>query len=161
MKRKLCAFAKHPSQTIISNENVLFVCYGNICRSAFADCYRQKLTNGEHTKSAGYFPKEGRLMNLGIKMIAEHMNIDCAEFHSHVLTEEMLQWGDYVFCFDEKNYYYLKRHFRKYMKKVYLLGAYDMEQEGTPIIEDPYGYNDENKMAVISRIANIIQNYLC
>lgn len=158
-KKILCKTATCPAEKVDGNNKVLFVCYGNICRSAFADLYRKQLTNNtSNTDSAGYYHTPGREMDTRISMLSRGVlnSTDC--FRSKIIDIKQVQWADYIFCFDISNYMYLKKNYRAYLNKVYFLGSYD--KENGIFIEDPYDKNEKEREEIIKRIARIIENNL-
>ncbi len=142
---------------IKASDRVLFLCYGNICRSPFSEKYRQNITDGiDNTKSCGHFYKDGRLAHHNtIKIGKEKYGLNLEDFRSTNVNQEVLDWADYIVCFDEKNYKYLAQNHKKYLKKVILMGAYD--RNGL-FIKDPYTLDSESYEKTIDRIADIIKN---
>lgn len=158
--RQKCLLSKRPPVDHVSSHNkVLFVCYGNICRSAFADRYRKSRTGLEDfTRSCGYYFKYGRPANKNVRRIAkEKYGLDFSGFASTKLDEELMEWADYVVCFDDKNYSYLTKHYRKHKHKVVLLGAFDQSRT---FIADPYWSDESVFDQTLSRIASLIDRYL-
>lgn len=148
-----------PTAQISSNDKVLFVCYGNICRSAFADRYRKSRTGRDDTtKSCGYYQKHGRPANDTIQRIAKaKYGVGFTGFVSTKLDASLMEWADYVICFDDKNYRHLTKTYRKYKRKVTLLGAFD---HSASFIADPYWSEEAVFEQTLDRIASLIDRYL-
>lgn len=150
-----------PIKKITKKDRILFVCYGNICRSAFANLYRNELCGSSiSTYSAGYFRKGNREIDSDISKIADDFGIKTDIFRSNIITSDLMEWADYIFVFDEKNYLYILQNYKSFEKKVYLLGAYDRDRFSSPFICDPYGLEHYDKVVIINRIADIIEKYL-
>lgn len=164
-KKIICKFShiiySRPVSKISKQDKVLFVCYGNICRSAFAKLYRDSLTKDiNSSKSAGYYYKAGRKMDSEIVEVIQNYDLATEQHKSQKIDISMINWADYVFCFDENNYFYLMDHYRKYRNKIYLLGSFDYTDKKTVFIEDPYEMDINEKGKIIERIANIVREWL-
>src|SRR5947207_2988901 len=69
---------------------IAFVCFGNICRSPFAErLANQRLGSARRVASAGYFPEEGRRSPEPAIAAAERFGIDLRPHRSRVLTDEL------------------------------------------------------------------------
>lgn len=152
---------RQPRSKITKQDRVLFVCYGNIGRSAFAKLYRDSLTKDtKSSESAGYYYKDGRKMDSEIVEVVQKYDLSTEQHRSQKVNLSKIKWANYVFCFDENNYYYLMKHYRKYKDKIYLLGSFDYTDKKTVFIEDPYELDINEKRKIIERIANIIKEWL-
>ena len=135
-------------------EKILFLCSGNVCRSAFAEYYAKWLKNTSYKDklqdvnfdSAGirhYFesPHESTVRYLNSKGIS----ID--GFFPKDITEELIDKQDLILAFEEK--YHIRKLKRKFKnienldKKVFLLLEYAGETENLEI-KDPF-YLEENE----------------
>lgn len=127
-------------------EKVLFVCYGNICRSPFAEhlwnaWMQDHSPNGNRAISAGFHPKDGRTTpNWALDLAAEH-GVDLATHRSRVLTKTMVESADAIFVMDRRNYRDLIRQFPWAKQKTYFLGLFADDVWGE--IDDPYGMSQD------------------
>ncbi|WP_138007040.1 arsenate reductase/protein-tyrosine-phosphatase family protein [Halalkalirubrum salinum] len=125
-----------------TDPNVLFLCYGNICRSPFGERYLQR-TLAEHdtedisVDSAGLKATDGRKSPENAVSAASEFDVDLSGHRSKPVTEQQLQWADTVFVMDLLNYYYLRRDFADYGETVFFLGA--LADGDSYEIPDPYG----------------------
>lgn len=96
------------------NKSVLFVCYGNICRSPMAEYIFKYITNNKYKVSSRATSLEeiGNDMYYKVKEKLKEKNIP---FDNHVakkITKEDYDNYDLIVCFDSKNYKDLKTMFK-------------------------------------------------
>jgi len=83
---------------------ILFLCHGNINRSAVAELIGKKIAPWHEYKSAGLKTKNGRIM--AKKMRHAWMEIAGGPeptIRSTVCTRELMEWADVIFYMDPKN----------------------------------------------------------
>jgi protein-tyrosine-phosphatase len=86
--------------------NILFLCRGNICRSAFAERYLKSKYKYLNTRSAGTISLFNRKTpHLGEKIARKHFNVDMDEHLSKTLDDNLIKWADLMVVMDEKNYF--------------------------------------------------------
>jgi predicted ATP-grasp superfamily ATP-dependent carboligase/protein-tyrosine-phosphatase len=117
---------------------ILFVCKGNICRSAFAQHLAERVLPAEvQVGSCGYHPEAGRSCPSEAIYVAEEMGIDLRSHRSAILSPTMLRDADVVFVFDEENYQILDDRHAWAMPKVHFLGL--LGPQSRVAIRDPAG----------------------
>jgi protein-tyrosine-phosphatase/predicted ATP-grasp superfamily ATP-dependent carboligase len=129
---------------------VLFLCYGNICRSAYA-AMRARANSGIscEIRSAGFHPKSERRTPEDFQRAAKRRGVDLAGHRSARVTLDDLDWADLIVLMDQRNYDLLRELDPKSLRKVVWLGALD----GKGIeIEDPYGESEERMTEVLARM---------
>lgn len=115
---------------------ILFVCFGNIYRSPFAQYYAQTLLpDSVKINSSGYHPISGRVSHQKAVDVANEFGIDLSQHRSSVITEDMVKQADIVLTFDEQNRKTLINKFPFARKKIYYLGL--IPYKGPVIIDDP------------------------
>lgn len=120
------------------SRTIAFVCYGNICRSPFAEALaRQRVANGRVAVSAGYFPRPGRTAPAHALETARAWGVDLTSHRSRVLTGEMVDEADAIFVFDHDNVRNVVSMFPTARGKVHYLGA--LAERGPVFIADPFG----------------------
>ena len=143
-------------------KHILFLCSGNVCRSAFAEYYAKSLKSTSYKDklrdvnfdSAGirhYFesPHEGTVRYLNSKGIS----ID--GFFPKDITEELIDKQDLILAFEEK--YHIRKLKRKFKntenldKKVYLLLEFAGETENLEIV-DPFYLEENEYNEILKRI---------
>jgi protein-tyrosine-phosphatase/predicted ATP-grasp superfamily ATP-dependent carboligase len=118
--------------------SILFVCYGNICRSPFAEhLARQYLPADRVIRSAGSYPRAQRCCPELAVNTAAIWGIDLRTHRSQVLTDDIVHSADAVFVFDEHNYLQMRQRHPSTRASLHFVGALD--RQGPLFIEDPYG----------------------
>lgn len=121
--------------------NILFVCYGNICRSSYTGVKWEsmRLENPQLPKSSsvGFHNNVGRTTPARFQSVARHLGVDLANHRSRRITNELVGNADLIIAMDQRNLEDMQREFPDAMKKTILLGAID--PAANPEIMDPYG----------------------
>jgi protein-tyrosine phosphatase len=119
-------------------ESILFVCHGNIIRSALAEALlRQRLPDGAiRVGSAGVDASPGRRSDERARAAARELGVSLDQHRSRALTDELLEGADVVFVMDELNEAHLLRLAPEAKAKVRFLGEWS--QGRSRAINDPY-----------------------
>lgn len=134
---------------------VTFVCFGNICRSPFAESLAsRRLGSARRISSAGTFQRAGRPSPETAASVARRWDVDLAAHRSRVLDAPAVHQGGSIFVFDVDNLLRVRRDFPEARHRVHLLGA--LAEKGPLGIRDPYGQPAEEFAAVYGRIAHLI-----
>ena len=133
-----------------TTSRILFVCTGNICRSALAAALWQMQHPAMKVTSAGFIPREGRRSPDHVQAVAWARGVSLAEHRSVRLDETMLRECDVVVVFEPRNFVELRRSFPQYVDKMVLLGALLHPPQAS--IADPY----QLSMAETERVAEQI-----
>jgi protein-tyrosine phosphatase len=139
---------------------VLFLCYGNICRSAFAAAYwNQDGGNPSAARSAGFFPQENRRTPLRISRLAKNFGVDLADHRSQVVDSADIDHATAIFVMDGQNIEDLLSAFPRARAKTWLLGSF----RGAGAIRDPYllseGEASESLRQIRESIDTIMKRY--
>lgn len=118
---------------IAEARSMLFVCYGNICRSPFAEAVARERLDVDAT-SAGVHPRTGRLSPEDAIQAASDAGYDLRGHRSVGLTKEMLRTADIIFVFDQQNRADVLELDPSVGHKIAFLGAFGSSME----ITDPY-----------------------
>lgn len=135
-------------------KSLLFLCYGNICRSPVAEQLARRVLTNVEIESAGFYQHEGRPSPQNIISAASRMGIDLVHSSSRRVTEQQIERADLVFVMDAKNYGDLIRKYPEAAGRTLLLGLF-LEQP-TVNIPDPYRASDEKTWEVVSQISRAI-----
>jgi len=117
-------------------KKIIFVCYGNICRSPLAAKLAEQKISGTSIESAGFHQRIGRTSPEKMVRIAATMGADLAQHHSMRLTSRQLLTADLVVAMDLENMELLQSECPAALPRTTLLGLF-----GDPIsvsIADPY-----------------------
>lgn len=123
--------------------HVLFVCHGNIIRSALAArLFERGLPPGAGltATSAGLFAKNGKPADpRAIEAARSLFALDLSTHHATALTNEEISRADAVFVMDGRNETFMLQRFPEAAAKVFLLGEFDPAKELPDFeIADPY-----------------------
>ena len=107
---------------------VLFVCYGNICRSPMAefllkDMVKKKGIDDEfYIESAGISDEEfGHSVHYRVKKILDDLGIDSSDKTARQINEKDYQKFDYIIGMEKSNVLNIKEVMNDYDNKVYRL----------------------------------------
>jgi protein-tyrosine-phosphatase len=127
--------AKSPPRTL------LFLCYGNICRSPYAEYRWQQLARAYPSlaipRSAGFHDKVERSTPVRFQSAARHRDVELHGHRSIKISQTLIDDADWILVMDEANLRSLQQGFPAAMEKVLMLGACDAPEN--PTIPDPYG----------------------
>jgi protein-tyrosine-phosphatase len=115
---------------------IVFLCYGNICRSPLAAALAEQRLRGVNIESAGFHQQEGRSCPEKIKRIGSSFGVDLSGHRSRRLTAELFANTDLVIAMDKENLNCLGSKFSDVLERTTLLGLF-----GNPpavAIADPY-----------------------
>lgn len=158
---------KHVSTTDMSPvkgdfpERVLFVCCGNMCRSAYAavrfDQLAKQKKRSVRVASAGTLKLIGREAAPEMKETARENGLDLESHRSSALTLLMIQAADAIFVMTQE----LKRDVMRISPdsepRIVLLGRYLPEPKDD--IEDPMGREPEVYRAVAAEIDRALEGW--
>jgi protein-tyrosine-phosphatase/biotin carboxylase len=122
-------------------KQVLFVCYGNINRSALAERSFQGLApeRGVAAISAGFHEEEGRPADPVMVDVAEKAGIGLHAWSSRRVTAEMVAASDVILVMEHRHFERLCEEFPAAAGKTFLLGMAAGGSCGKGEIDDPYG----------------------
>jgi len=140
--------------------NVLFLCYGNINRSAAAEClYLQRNQPlSLNIQSAGFHPIDNRPADPNMVNIAQQNNINMQNCSSSTVNHQTLETADVIFAMEIEHLLRLEKEYPKYIHKAYLLGSLDSNTETQLEISDPYGGSPDTYRACFKQIESCINN---
>ena len=131
--RQWCKKPGHP-------ETLLFLCYGNILRSPYAEArwnaWRHQRPELPPASSAGFHANTGRETLARFQSAAAHRGVDLMAHRSRRVVATDLERASVVFVMDITNLQNLQRDFPDVMGKTLLLGF--LNDPNDPEISDPY-----------------------
>jgi protein-tyrosine phosphatase len=134
---------------------IVFVCYGNICRSPLAAGLAQQRLSGVDIESAGFHQQEGRSCPKKILHIGSSFGVDLSAHRSRRVTREVLANADLVIAMDKENLDRLRHEFPKVMERTTLLGLF-----GNPpvlAIADPYLADEALTQRICEQIRSSVE----
>lgn len=137
-------------------KSLLFVCKGNICRSAFAHYAAEQIFGaGKEVLSAGYYPETGRPSPADAVAAAAKFSVDLSGHRSVQLTEQLVRRADAIFVFDYANHERLHSDFKAIRGKLHVLGT--LCPNGPVWIADPYGQKAGDFVETFERITQALR----
>lgn len=135
--------------------NVLMVCYGNICRSPFAErAAAQRLPN-HAVSSTGFHPTTERSSPLPLVHAAKELGVDLSDGRSRLIDRDAVDRADLVLLMDLVNYEQFARSFPDALGKTTMLGLF--HPTPSPTITDPYGKDAAEIRRVLTQIAESVE----
>jgi protein-tyrosine-phosphatase/predicted ATP-grasp superfamily ATP-dependent carboligase len=119
---------------------ILFVCYGNINRSALAEQYLKQLLGSEApVSSCGFHVPDGRPLDPTMRSLADAAGIRFGDWSSQTVSRKIVDDADIVFAMEARHIVRLVRAYPQARGRTFLLSC--VTKPGTiPLeIEDPFG----------------------
>ena len=117
---------------------LVFVCKGNICRSAYGEARARAL--GMASASLGLEAEDGRPANAIAVRQAAARALSLETHRTRRVRAELLDTGDLVLCMEPRQAQAMRAHLRDGAQQLSLLGLWAGAR--LPLIEDPYGLDD-------------------
>jgi protein-tyrosine-phosphatase/predicted ATP-grasp superfamily ATP-dependent carboligase len=127
-------------------KKIVFLCYGNICRSPLAAKLAEQKLSGIAIESAGFHERIGRASPEKMLRIAGAMGVDLSQHRSARVNSQQLMAADLVVVMDLENIKLLKNACPEALPRTTLLGLF--AAPASVSIADPY-LADENATAKI------------
>ncbi|HZF20095.1 MAG TPA: ATP-grasp domain-containing protein [Burkholderiales bacterium] len=132
---------------------VLFLCYGNICRSPFAEAYwNSRIRNGSPARSAGFHVFGNRRTPTRFRTLAHRLGGDLGNHRSKTVDAMTIEWATAIFVMDGENIEDLLSAFPDARSKTFLLGPFS----GSPEIRDPFTMPEPEAEGPLRQIASSI-----
>ena len=126
--------------------HVIFICTGNICRSAMAAGYlkyRLKelgMDDGVLVSSAGTHAVQGETSPINAKLAIAKYGVNIEEHFATTLENSKINTADYILVMTERHKRDVISKFPELEEKIKLLGGYAKNKKYEEI-DDPWGYN--------------------
>ena len=133
---------------------ILFVCYGNKCRSPMAEGIAKKMLKGKaYVESAGIAAWGRNASEDAIKVIKKEFGIDISDHSPTDITDLSISNFDYIVTMDS----YIDTYIKKYIKKHYQIESNKIISWN---INDPYGKSIDDYKRCVNIIKNQIHDFL-
>jgi protein-tyrosine-phosphatase len=133
---------------------LLFVCYGNICRSPFAERLARARLDGCVVESAGVHATPNLASPERLVRLARTMGVDLGDGRSTRLDAAQVARADLILAMDPDTYAQLAAAFPEAVAKMTLLGLF--ARQPRPVIPDPYVMNDAETRDVLAQIGEAV-----
>jgi protein-tyrosine phosphatase len=135
---------------------ILFLCYGNICRSPLAAALAEKRLSSITIDSAGFHEQTGRICPQKILGIGKSFGIDLSFHCSARVTHDKLANADLVIAMDLENLNRLRQEFPGMENRTTLLGLFGTP--GTLNIADPYLADEAATSRICEQVRQGVEN---
>ncbi len=154
LKFKLRSFHRRLLGLNTRPRNLLFICYGNICRSPLAEYLARAELSNVQVSSAGLYEVEGRSSPQKIVRLAAAMGLDLSHFRSGRVSQAQIDHADLILVMDLENYAGLIALYPSARQRTTALGMFS----NPPIsaIPDPYYSSLEETGRVSKQIQSSI-----
>lgn len=141
---------------------ILFICTGNICRSATAEVLALRKLRamglaGVEVSSAGVFAEPGRPCPSETVASLARRGADARGHRARALTPELVEWADLILAMTEDHRTSVARRYPKSVGKVTLFTSY-AGLSGD--VEDPYEGGPKEHDACTARIDEALEKIL-
>jgi protein-tyrosine-phosphatase/predicted ATP-grasp superfamily ATP-dependent carboligase len=136
-KRRIKRKLSHLNATRQPVRKILFLCYGNICRSPYAELVLKRLLPSQkyNINSAGFHMVENRRSPQQAITAAQNADIDLTKHKSSFASQPLIESADIIILFDERNEIDLARYYCAAKDRALNLGDFlPLAQD----IEDPF-----------------------
>lgn len=141
--------------------SVLFVCYGNINRSALAHAHAcARHPSRAKFASAGFHAEGGRPADPTMVSTAAAQGIDLRTWHSQPLTPALVAAAEVILVMELAHLDRLAREFPSAKDRVFLLGAPTAAATGKVEVIDPYGKPPEVYAQVCRQVIESVDAWL-
>lgn len=143
---------------LLEPERLLFLCYGNICRSPFAQHYFNQRWQGEPARSAGFIESLGRTTPPDYRRLAAEHGVDLRGHGSSWASPELIDWADAIVLMDDMNLGDLRGLYPEAEERTFRLGSF----LSSPVdeIEDPYHLGETSARQVYHQMAQAVDGLL-
>lgn len=141
------------AQRLANANSVLFLCYGNINRSALAEqCFIAHSSGIQIAcASAGFHEETGRAADPGIVAAAQTLGINMSRSVSRRVDGDMIDAAGIIFVMEYEHYRRISAHFPAALGRTFLLSP-------SGEIADPYGKSPETYECCAREIVKQIQH---
>jgi predicted ATP-grasp superfamily ATP-dependent carboligase/protein-tyrosine-phosphatase len=147
-----------PTAKATAAKNVLFVCYGNINRSAVAHVLASNLFSDASDitfKSTGFHPTGDRPADERMVKISKTNGYSMNDFRSTVFTPQLCEWADIIYVMEADQISQAEELSASAKGKTFLLGGFT--NKGAAIeIADPYNKPEQLYTKVFNQIRQAI-----
>lgn len=140
-------------QKLANARSILFLCYGNINRSALAHAYALKRYPAMYRlASAGFHTESDRPADPRMVEAAHQCDVDLQDWRSRTVENTLINESDIIFAMETKQVDRLLSEFPEAKGKTFLLGASSALKRTDVEISDPYGKAPEIYVRVRDKV---------
>jgi len=129
---------------------IMFICTGNICRSAMAEAMLKKMLKKEQKEyvevySSGVYAETGDISTQSAIEVMKEYEIDLSQHRATNIRESQIQNMDLILCATISHKIAVTQMYPELSQKIYTIKEYaGLAKEGKNYdISDPWGYTKE------------------
>jgi len=119
---------------------VLFVCTGNTCRSPAAEKMFSAAFPSAETRSRGTEVYRNNHITPQVGNFLKKNGLDFSEHRAALVAEEDIDWADYIFVMEERQFSALADRYPQSCRKMYAIKDFCYGENGD--VDDPIGRSD-------------------
>ena len=145
---------------------VMFVCTGNICRSAMAEGILKKLVKENNMDlevcSCGVYAEDGDYASFNAIEAAKYYDVDISNHKATNIRNSQIEEMDIILCATNSHKNVVISMYPNLMNKVYTMKEYaELEEDGKDMdIKDPWGYDMETYRRCIQEISSCLEKII-
>lgn len=128
-------------------KKIMFICTGNICRSAMAEWLMKKLVkdNNKEAKvySSGIFAEDGDMPTYNAIQAIKEYGVDLREHRATNIRSSKIEDMDIILCATNSHKNNVINMYPNLKDKIYTIKEYAGFNESDLDIQDPFGYDIE------------------
>lgn len=140
-----------PRADVSLANRLVFVCHGNICRSAYADVLARKA--GMRTASFGLSTTSGKTAHPPVDAAARELGVDLSHHRTTAIENFRPEPGDLLLAMEVRQLAKLRRIPAMRGLQMDLLGRF----VGVPHLHDPYQLNEDYLRTCLHRIDRAVK----
>lgn len=142
-------------------KRLIFICTGNICRSAMAKYYAQQKANHKsdnmyYITSAGISAIEGEGASANSKVAMDKYGIDMSSHRATPIDRSDIKEADYIFVMTKIHKRIVGEMYPELKEKIFTLKEFAYEDYNNMDIDDPWGYNIEVFTEIAKEIVDCV-----
>ena len=134
---------------------IVFLCYGNICRSPLAAALAERSLAHTEIESAGLHDRTGRSCPEKILRTAREYGLNLSQHRSRRAIREQLLSADLVVAMDLENIQLIQEEFPEAMEHTTLLGLF--ANPATVAIADPYDKDEDSTAKICGQVRSGVE----
>lgn len=148
-------------EAVADADRILFLCWGNICRSPMAErylrsCLDDRGVQGVSLCSAGWGQYEGRPSPPDAVDSADRYDVDLGDHRSQLLSSDLVGDVDVVFVMDYNDFHAMTTRYPELADDTYFLRTMLGDASETPRIPDPHGRGSDKFVEAYRTIADAL-----
>lgn len=147
--------------------DIMFVCTGNICRSAMADCIlndkilKKGLSDKLRVCSSGVSAYNGDIpTDEAIFVMRNEFDLDLSSHRATNVADSDIMQMDLILAMTLRHKFFLISMYPELKDKIYTLREYVGDDENSANIDDPYGYGESVYSSCAAQINDCIDKLL-